>query len=189
MRFNTFLNEKSILKFGDFDIAMEYVERKCQSFLEDWRRQTTGDEFLYRGMKVGPDISVNKARKDRQPLSTEPDMHKFIDDYLYEKYGIRGRSGAIFCTGYVKNASVYGTPRIIFPIGEYKILWSPKIYDLFLSGISFLSKDDIKEKLLDSYRTDGLGQAIRSKKEVMVDCDMYVAFHYKYTKRLIKYFT
>jgi len=55
----------------------------------------------------------------------------FIDDYFLDEYGHRFRSEAIFATGRYSTADGYGNVFVILPVGDYEILWSRQVKDLY----------------------------------------------------------
>ena len=142
-----------------------------------------------------------EVRKDRKPMNTPEVISTAVDDWFDAKFGIRARSQAIFCFGEgAKNtASLYGQTRaIIFPIGKIRYIWSDKVTDLYdeinldiLTGGFSRIKDEYQtadgeldtEKLgyfLDKmhYKSMGLGAAVRSSGEIMIECNKYIAFRY-----------
>lgn len=60
---------------------------------------------LYRGFKSIPEIgAIKKVRKDRKPRDLDINTHNKVDEYFYEKFGIKFRSQSLFCTGSINNA-------------------------------------------------------------------------------------
>lgn len=175
MRLKNFLNE-DYKNFEDFDEAVDFMEKNCKPFLKA-KRNLNPDDFLYRGIRGVPyDIFMRDVRKNRQPLSTKREKHLELDKLFYEKFGIKARSQSLFCTSSPSDAKSYGPAWIIFPIGEYKILWSPEVVDLFVYLTQHPSKP-LKE-VVSLYRMGGLKDAIKSGNEIMVSCDRYLAFIY-----------
>ena len=167
--------------------AIALIKKDCQPFLKQ-----CGGLPLYRGMlKKGLHLK-NRVRQDREPTDTSPFLHYTADDWFKEKFGINARGAAMFTTGNYKIASYYGGNLekvfAVFPIGEFKFIWSPKVRDLYMSSETLLFKkgervknDDILksriEDWLDSkeYTDSNLPEAIASKKEVMIACQEYYA--------------
>ena len=186
MRLVNYLNEKSVAKFSDFDIAMEFMEKNCQPFIDYWTKRLNPDDFLYRGVPGVPDIFLKKVRKNRKPMNTEEEIQKIADDNFERRFGIRARSETVFCSSKIKQAKDYGQPRIIFPVGKYEVIWSPDIEDMYLSMSS-----DIEEfrDQLNSYIKGRLSDAIFSGNEIMLHCESYIGFDSViYEQRLIDYF-
>lgn len=108
------------------------IKHDCAAFLN-----STG-VALYRGVKIegsksledlGHGIFRGKVREDRKPADTSKEVHQALDNWFSLTFGIAARSGAIFCRTKNKAISQYGEPCLIFPIGEFKYVWSPYIAD------------------------------------------------------------
>lgn len=168
--------------------AIAKIKADCQPFLQEF-----GGKFIYRGMKKGAYFLRQQVRTERKPLSSAPFVHRLMDEWFDDKFGIKGRSGAVFATSDFKQAAGYsggfGGAYAIFPIGEFKFLWSPHVYDPFMQ-----LQDVMFDKNADRYPNDILGPkvekwletreytdknlpaAIASKNEVMIECKEYYAF-------------
>lgn len=181
MRLVNYLNESILKTFDDFDIAMDFVTKNCKPFLNDWKLSYG---FLYRGMqkyKNAPDAFVKSVRKDRDTMNMSGRLHKEIDQYFFDKFGIRGRSNAIFCSGEEYDVELYGPAHIIFPVGRYKILWSPEVKDLYIK----IHLNTMYETLA-TYKIGDIKEAIRSGNEIMIHCKSYIAFDSNVYKHKIK---
>lgn len=195
-----------------------WLWENCAPFLEelmihpkDGLRDVYDKANMLRGMenadKVGEEKNFQTSwgdeahgrilpvRKNRAPRDTHPDLADVIDDMLEQKFGWRPRESSIFCTGALSVARAYGKIYRVFPIGQFKYVWSKEIRDItrkipiLLANVGAMSKDvdeDYpKEVLADFYETlsdnfegsfldhDLLG-AIQSKNEIMVSCDKYL---------------
>ena len=156
--------------------AIKIIKRDCKPFLEQFEGR-----FLFRGSNSfvtgkGPTKFFQKrsVRTDRKPMNTDDDIHKVTDDWFNEKFGIRGRSGAMFATGNFGEARAYGTVYCIFPIGDFKFVWSPVVKDLFVAGRDINSaKDAVPYLDKAGYRDTDFGKAIKSGKEIMIACKEY----------------
>lgn len=175
-----------------YDLAFSIVQKKCQPFLEQ-----CGGKAIFRGMKYTSDYLQNPVRQDRRPSSTPTFVHHAIDDWFDDRFGIKARSNAMFATGDFRIAGHYGgnlqKVYAVFPIGDFKFVWSRQVGDLFLEieEVLFndydgdeparkLDDDDLKNDIwefLDSkdYQPDHLSLAIGSKNEVMIACKEYIA--------------
>ena len=133
MKFRQYLNESDNL----YDI-IDMIKNDCKPFLKEIMpifKRTGG--WLYRGMTVRDNFSQKEVRQSRMPMSTEDFAHNYIDDQMYRKFGIKGRTNTVFCSLDDEEAWGYGdTVCLIFPIGQYKYLWSPKVNDatLYIGG-------------------------------------------------------
>lgn len=114
MKFRQYLNESN-----DIYSIIDSIKRDCKPFLKEFMpifKKWNG--FLYRGMDEMDDFGKKSVRKNRIPMSTNPVIHKQIDDMMYKVHKIHGRSNSIFCTFDVDLAQGYGHPCMIFPIGN-----------------------------------------------------------------------
>ena len=158
---------------------------------------------LKRGMKNKPSILIDNVRSDRRPMSTPLPIHEFMDNWFYEKFGIRFRSNAMFVTKSQGSARFYGNVYNVFPIGEFKYCYSSTIDDLYAtiankieSKLSshyapltnekfndFLSDEDnlefaidIVEKILtESKYVDNDLKYVSYNPEIMINCKTYLA--------------
>lgn len=174
---------------------------KCQPFLN-----ATGSS-LYRGVELSTEAMyytdeidgvpikwyISKSNKNRLPTDTPHYIHNAADRYFQNAFGWKARSAGVFATGAIGNAHQYGAAHLMFPIGNFKFIWSPNVEDLYhhyrgivvaferlerQEGISF-GEDDIlrtfEDKLHEAkYQDDNLPAAIKSRNEIMIDCDEYI---------------
>lgn len=198
MRFKEFLNE-------GLDISAQLksdIHTNCKQFLLD--SQWHG--FLYRGIgslkgkeagevfegdsfSGSPYYKIN-VRKDRKPLTMPLTITQAADDYFEDEFGVRPRTQAVFCYGEGGRglANAYGSNLCaIFPIGNFKCIWSPEVadlYDAFSNYHSTHDKDpeDVAEWLSAfNYRDDDFDDAVVKNKELMIVCDSYYAIPAKLT--------
>jgi hypothetical protein len=134
---------------------------------------------LWRGIEGAPEFGTRKVRKDgRIPMSTSRSDHHVINDWFTVNFGLPWRNGA-FTTGEYQLARAYGKLNLIFPKGEYKILWNPAVIDLYnvMSASGKVLEDneiiDQLDQLKPGFRTDGIQEAIQSGREIMLWCDEY----------------
>jgi len=169
--------------------AIEKIKADCQPFLNE-----CGGKFLYRGMKKGIQYFTRRqVRMDRKPESSSKFVHNVMDEWLHKKFGIKARSTTVFTTADFQQSAGYsggyGGAYAIFPIGDFKFVWSEKLYDPFMQmqDVMFDKEDerypdDILgpkvEAFLEKskYRDDNLPAAIASGNEVMIECKEYYAF-------------
>ena len=121
----------------------DFLKTNCADAIKDFQHS---QKILYRGGSSSGterktfkenDIEykgyIKNARKNRQPMSTPIWAHEVIDNFFKKKFNIAARSAALFCTTNTSQASLYGDEVfMIFPIGNYKIIWSPTVKDLTL---------------------------------------------------------
>lgn len=139
---------------------------------------------------------IKKVRQDRKPLDTELKISNVVDDVFEAKFGWRPRSQAVFCTGSPGSSALYGSRHQIFPIGEFKFLWSPKVIDLttqiYDGQIKFnMTRGEMRgsdytpeqmqlfkeymEPVVETYQSVDLEKAIHSRREIMINCKTYLA--------------
>ena len=114
-----------------FYMTLKDIWKDCKPFLKDFYN---GDrtKFMYSGRSKDIEHFVGTVRTDRKPKDTHIDLHNDLDDTFKKKFGVKPRSNSLFCSGDENIVYEYGTPYIIFPIGQYKFLWSTLIEDLYI---------------------------------------------------------
>ncbi len=193
--FKQFINE------DDANLTFkELVERDCQPFLKESKQMG----LIYRGInQASIPIEAAKSvlptaealqsraimyweksvRSDRQPKDTNRQQHQVIDDWFRSKFGFGARSEAMFCLGENGKQLLrqYGKPMIVFPIGEFKYVWSPTVADLYnevgQNTMLMQNEDDLVDYLSQCRYIDShLHKAVNMKNEIMIKCDRYYAF-------------
>ena len=127
------VNELLLEAHDGLEQVLTLIKKDCKPFL------SKATLHLWRGIEgessslteLSDGIYRGKVRTNRVPRDSNQNIHKIVDDALEKHFGIRGRSQALFVTTNTKVANMYGTPYMIFPIGQFKILWSPYIHDVF----------------------------------------------------------
>ena len=175
IQFNQYLKEE--------DNPMQLIEKDCQPFL----KAIGGDinKFsIFRGIKkTKKEFFKKKVRKDRKPSDMFKLGHDILNDLFQKKFKIKCRSECLFVTGDPKFAKGYGKVYTIYPIGNFKFYWNPKIEDLFADApkesFDFKVGEEklikIFEPIVNGYQTTNLKKAIKSKNEIMIDCNEYYA--------------
>ena len=170
----------------DFIFAMKIVEkikRDCQPYLKEMGQKDMFSAYdrgraLYRGLDSYKGFLKKRVRLgSRRPTDMNIDDHNMINKYFKKKYGAPFRN-ALFLTGNRRNAAGYNTGSgaayyLIFPIGEFKFIWSSRITDLF-SAIVGVEGDKVKS-LLNRYQRTDLKAAKDSGNEIMLRCKSYYA--------------
>lgn len=181
MRFKEFLSEEPVLTSSQKD-TKEILLADCKPFFAEWNKS----ELVYRAMRFrdaglaelnDSPLHVFNVGKNRKPTDTDPKLHQLIDDALFEKFKIRGRSECAFATGYIDEAKKYGKDTVFafFPIGPFEFVWSPRITDAF----RFFDDRDPEiayEQIISGsvgYTNENLNEAIDSFNEIMFKCDSY----------------
>jgi len=190
------------------------IRQDCQPFLK-----AAGSEkmSLYRGIKgvrighepawgpgtresIGP-AGIKRARLEgRDPTDMDKYWHDRLNVYFTQKFGAPYRN-AVFCTGDFHVAGEYGTPSMIFPVGDFEFIWSPKVSDLYteiedrelnfdpaeIQPDSYDNRKEYKEDVkkykddtkslfkneMKAYTNKNLQKAIKSKYEIMLRCKEY----------------
>lgn len=119
--------------------AAKFVFENCKPFLKESDfnfNPATGEPLhaLYRG---GTYYSENKfmveypGGRNRKPVDSSQRLHDLLDEYLEKYFMFPYRSKGLFCTGSRKTAKEYGKPVLIFPIGNFKYVYSERIVDAY----------------------------------------------------------
>lgn len=191
----------------DLEQVAQIIVEACTPFLQQINYEA--DKYiLWRGLggkftTISPNpVDVMTVRKDRQPVLTGANAHKLSDRYFDEKFGIKGRSATTFVTGQIKHAMSYGRPYAVFPVGEFRFLWSPNVADM--AGLfvgreaqminNFIADGEENEAyqfvtdILDKqkYTTSNLTAAIASNNEVMIESDKILIVSYEVIREMKK---
>lgn len=187
--FKDFILEREAAPELDGKTTMDFIMKNCSKYLRENNDPTMN--IMWRGMPFKSQGSVVKTvRKDRKPVDTNFKVHGILDEWFNDTFGLRARSQGLFVTGDMKQAGTYGERFIIFPVGDYKYVWSPEVRDLLKvakSDIALVLRDKPQSDhesairgIMDglNYQTDGLVEALRTKHEVVMMCDQYIAVPY-----------
>jgi hypothetical protein len=134
MKFKQYITESGELSVQE---VLEQIYTDCKPYLKDLVRggfdyYRKNDNLLYSGRNTRADMFKKSVRTDRKPKDTSEDVQKFVDEAFKKKFGVKARSSSLFATGRVDTAQGYGNSvYTIFPIGKYKVIWSPNIMDLY----------------------------------------------------------
>jgi hypothetical protein len=152
---------KQFLSEANAPDLVSFIEGKCSQFLSESGRKG----LLRRGMKrfdIAGELSLNdrtlpygerSPRLDRKPTDTMGAGAPVLDLEAY------GRHAAY-----------------ILPVGHFRIVWSPKVRDLYSTLSDNRHNLESIADFLDSLGyTDGdLEDAVQSKTEVMLSCSKYI---------------
>jgi len=169
------------------------LEQDCRPYLSAINRDL--NQFaLWRGNARDSGFQkINVRLDDRRPLTATRKEHYAMNDYFIKKFGQPFRD-AMFCTGNSNEAEEYGNLHCVFPIGNFKFVWSPKMRDSYIDMPSittnycrgdgkgteicttsdtsfgrFLMAPDMFMELSQYQDTDLMG-AIKSGHEIMIRC-------------------
>jgi hypothetical protein len=136
--------------------------KKCGEYLTIWRGVDSTDNWIYK-----------KVRTNREPTDMPLDIHYEIDESFYKKFGWKPRSEGMFVFPRQAWAFGYGTGTyLVFPVRYQGLVWSPVIGDLYLHRKNW--KD-----FIDTYTDKNLCKALKSKRELMINCDLYYGINDK----------
>ncbi len=203
MRLEKHLNESPVN--ASFEEILTILWDKCQQILKHYtkNRQWQTDDLLWSGRKNNQDYFIKDVRKDRKPVDIEDEVHTEFDNAFNRKFGWKARSNALFVTGDWTQSINYGTAFMIFPMGHYRFVYSPSIYDAYRATISLDSFDVWKEKnddgtkeewmngyddVVRSYTNKDIHKAIISNNEIMLNAKKYMAIDKQYQFKLLEWF-
>lgn len=103
---------------------------------------------LYRGMELGDEKVLKLPHPTKRPAkNSDPATVLMFNSMINAALGISDvRGSSIFCNGLKKVAKSYGDVHKVYPIGDYKFIWSPKIMD------SYLYESRIWDKIENEFR-------------------------------------
>jgi len=172
------------------------IKQECKQFLS----QSSGLS-MWRGITSSEQLLKKKSRlNNRRPMDSPRGGHNEVNKIFKQKFGHEFRN-AVFTTGDSTVAGHYGSIYAIYPIGDFKFLWSPSVKDLTMIANSYpvgdtsilqdiwnLFKSEFMveppEDLATSmgrtaensdYQMTNLPAAIKSGHEIMIWCDEYYA--------------
>lgn len=144
MKFKSYLNES--MGENIFDI-LDKIKKECGPYIKDVK---ASNKILLSGRNRAKMLFDKKRiRKDRNPLSTRQYQHDFYDMVFKKKFGVKLRSESMFCSLSYNTVTGYGRAYYVFPIGNYDIYYSNKVFDLF--GIPFIGQTKPVDYFNDAY--------------------------------------
>lgn len=175
---------------------VKLIRRDCKPFLNEV--QYPAMYKLYRGMNSENSAFFKKNVRltDRTPSDMPQNMHDRLNKFFTIKFGAPFRN-ALFVSGSSSMAMEYGNETyVIFPIGEFKFLWSPQVPDLWniwdelrpLQGgmtdeeFKKVEKEQFEKfynRYLTTFQDTDLKAAIKSNHEIMLRCKSYYAVVYE----------
>lgn len=216
MRLQRYITEDNVknLDYLDFDKVIDFIQKRCKPFLQEIRgcRSRT----LIRGKR---DLNVDKfakvkRRENRLPMNMSPDYMRFLDDVFQDVFGWRPRSTGVFSEFSKAIKSGYGTPYLLFPIGNFRYLYSNDIADFYLDDamkspvmyhprkneITFndkivramysdleleeLSKKEVMKRWVKKAFKNKNICRAKNDHEIMFDCDYYYLVHSDYYQEI-----
>lgn len=203
MRLQTYINESMPTEGETIEGCVDYLLKNCQPFFKEF-----GNKYrFWRGTMRAPNYVYNTqtSRTERLPKDTDPEIHKFLDDYFKKKYGWKWRSEGVF-TSADQNVAGYGEKCLFFPMGNYRYLYHPKVSDTndiitSMDNIDVYQRDakeedpngynfaDIMFEYLDDYKQDGITAYLKTGGrgtpiEVIWKVEKYVLVRTRYENEL-----
>lgn len=155
MRLVGFISESS--QDASIDEVLNLIYTDCMPFVKDLAKDKSklSHRLLFSGRNNSKDYFTGKVRSDRRPKDTDEFVHEIFDELFNKNFGFRARSNAIFCTGRESTAKSYGSNvYIIFPKGQYKFVYNPKIIDLYMEGEGLWGSDGGYDSYIDEMILD-----------------------------------
>jgi len=149
MKFNKYLTESSNTTIKE---VLTTIYDNCQPFLKDltqggFNYHKRSDKLLYSGRNDNKDIFKKSVRANRRPKDMTISIQEMWDNLFYEKFKVKPRSNAIFCSGDLNTALFYGTRvYMIFPVRKYTPVWSGRVSDLY--------SDEMIDKIMSNAQTE-----------------------------------
>jgi hypothetical protein len=113
------------------DEIIAILKRDCKPFLSSRRSKR---DLLWRGVKqkLNSDYVKITTRTNRKPKDTPKELHDLMNFEFKKAFGWKPRSEGVFTFTKASNAGGYGNQTVMmFPIGNFKYVWSNKIEDLW----------------------------------------------------------
>ena len=198
MRLQTYINEEEL-----YTKYIPKMKKDCAKFIKDIRG-AKGSLIRTDNKKQDWNISYNKTREIRKPTDTPKKLNNKIDKLFKKKFGWNARTkNVVFCWG--RSRKLIGrNARYVFPVGNYKYLWSTQVDDLYRQlYLPVLHKnmgtwtdaedskeamkvayDNFEDNLIDTYTNKNLEKGILSNNEIMVGCKYYYLVSYMVIKEV-----
>jgi hypothetical protein len=207
--FKQFISEENTNELDRLQLVdtLNQINEDCQQYL---RKMAVDGKFhaLYVSLQSEkwPTHEI-QVRKNKAPVPTPKKILDSFDRVMGEMYGREFRSDSFIATGSPSVAAKSGVKHMIFPIGKFDYLWSPKIRDLIHGmgheeditngeGLYFDIHDAEDEKAEDKVVKEFLEkkefvfnkdikQAANKGHDVMLDCKYYYAVP---TSKILEHF-
>ena len=207
--------------FENLDEELKDFTELCKPFIneikdyfpqrEEFQFLYRGFQFLYRGFKIPKNNTyIYKKQVDRKPVSTPDEYHYLFNKVFNYIFKWNVRSDGVFTTTQYHTAAGYGTPMLVFPIGDYRYVFSENVYDLYTHteyldemihdeivykySIDDLQDEDIRNEVRynvvehyidENYQDHDLMLAFDSGVEIVFDCTEYYLFPGSMKKQII----
>lgn len=176
MRLNNYLNENR-LHVDQLDQLIDTIKKDCGPFLSQVKGKVTYP-LVRSGKPFVREIKLIRkvARTDRKAKHTKQETSDFYDELFFKKFGWKPRKEGVFCWGRERQWVNSIESFFMFPIGDFKFIWSPKISDLYAAlPLSFkgASLPEVVTHVMSEYTDKNLAAAINSEFEISIKCKEY----------------
>lgn len=200
MRYYELTEKEDYRKPVNLKKNLALIKRDCQPYLS----QVKDPMLLRRGVARQTDrMAFGKKQAHlagRNPRGTQmKEHHDAVNKYFTSEFGLPFRN-AVMTSGDQLLVGSFGTDVAVFPIGEFKFLWSPKIRDLnhqiimnwaveiFGTDVKPSDQEPILIELISKsgYQTTDLEAAIKSQVEIMIWVEEYYTLDNNVDRMLAK---
>lgn len=121
-----------------------YIRENCKDYLSNqdsnvvpiYRGITNTsikkDEILTGSNRVDDLFSfIMQVRKDRKPRDSNEWLHASLDKFFENTFNVKARSAGVFASTDLDMVKGYGGTYVIYPVGEYFIIYSKDISDAY----------------------------------------------------------
>ena len=171
MQFKKYLNEQKA------EEIYEIIKKDCKPYL-NLLKSINFNNYLYSGRRIPEYVfTKKKIRKGRKPKDTPQEIHEWLDNWFYKKFGIKARSNTLFCTSDFGFASNYGIVHYVFPIGKFEMIWSYKHKDIY--NRAYMDRgleryiEYFEDNFADTYIKGNERKALGTGHEIMLSCKEY----------------
>lgn len=192
--------------------AVDLIKRDCKPFIKEMKKFSS-PLLLYRGVSNSELFISRTTNPKRMTIDSSRFVTAFFNKMAYDNFGAKFRTeNVIFGSGSYGQAAGYGNVYAVFPIGDFKFLWSPKIIDFYNSQlygdieynasqefVGYIKTGKMKSKkmieiykeiehsFLNEYKysNKNLEEAIKSKHEIMVQAKKFYAINFDKFRREI----
>lgn len=184
--------------------AIIAINKDCSTFLQGIHY---GQKLLRGSKRQVPLILKTKPRNDRVPRDMPEKLHKVLDMEFKKRFGVKARSEAVFCGTNANITDEYGESHYVFPIGNFKMIWSDTIDDIYIHLIdrnlieygkwkdgkkepnyADMDNPELKRVVLEALGTyrhivNNAEVALYGTHEVMLSCKEYYMVNEKFVRR------
>jgi hypothetical protein len=157
--------------------AAEKVFADCKTFITEFNPRlpqgigsSTPSGVLYRAMGEGFSGLMSEFSGDRvrKPKDSLPDLHALLDEHFIQHFGFPFRSRGVFCATSKTQASNYGQPQLLFPVGKFKYVYSDIVTDAYVmfQGSKKYNHAELYDDIIDDLKDTGVLEDILSAEEL-----------------------